>query len=430
MNREDIEKLLGGYATGTLTPEEQQALFEAALNDQELFDALAREQSLRDLLRDPAARGHLLTALDSQPSRWWGALRTRWRLVTVAAATAGIAGLTVFVTLQNVRPPQPMLVAQVKLPAAPPMEPVATPERRQAPTREVGASQAKATALSPPLTAGTPAPKSGPAPSPPLIAGTPAPKPEPAPSPPLIAATPAPKSEPAPSRPPRAQGGMVGGVLGGVVGGVPAPAAEVFADALSMQDARMLFQAPAGAVRSEKSEAAPKQAGPVRAQRVLATANNIAALPADSVAHLGVRYSVLRKLPGGELVGVEPDQNLAAGDEVELQFQTNDSGYLYVMKGGPGGIWQPLVNRHVERLAQVSIPVVESEPAGRRDYLVLFSRQTQPSLGGAAPQSLVARARDNLTRTVSVQERATYVVDKSSDPASQLVAFTFTLNYQ
>ena len=31
MSRDDIQKLLGGYATGTLTAEEQQALFEAAL---------------------------------------------------------------------------------------------------------------------------------------------------------------------------------------------------------------------------------------------------------------------------------------------------------------------------------------------------------------------------------------------------------------
>ena len=52
MNRDDIQKLLGGYATRTLTPDEQQALFEAALDDQQLFDALAREQALRDLLRD------------------------------------------------------------------------------------------------------------------------------------------------------------------------------------------------------------------------------------------------------------------------------------------------------------------------------------------------------------------------------------------
>ena len=47
MKREHVRKLLGGYATGTLTPDEQQALFEAALNDQELFDALAGEEALR-----------------------------------------------------------------------------------------------------------------------------------------------------------------------------------------------------------------------------------------------------------------------------------------------------------------------------------------------------------------------------------------------
>jgi hypothetical protein len=67
MKREDIRKLLGGYATGTLTAEERQALFEAALDDQELFDALTKEQPLRDLLEDPAARARLLAALDDSP---------------------------------------------------------------------------------------------------------------------------------------------------------------------------------------------------------------------------------------------------------------------------------------------------------------------------------------------------------------------------
>ena len=67
MRREDIRKLLGGYATGTLTAEERQALFEAALDDQELFEALVKEQALRELLEDPAARAHLLAALDDGP---------------------------------------------------------------------------------------------------------------------------------------------------------------------------------------------------------------------------------------------------------------------------------------------------------------------------------------------------------------------------
>jgi hypothetical protein len=67
MKREDIRKLLGGYATGTLTAVERQALFEAALDDQELFDALAKEEPLRELLEDPAARARLLAALDDGP---------------------------------------------------------------------------------------------------------------------------------------------------------------------------------------------------------------------------------------------------------------------------------------------------------------------------------------------------------------------------
>ncbi len=66
MSGEDIARLLGGYATGTLTPEEQQALFAAALEDQALFDELTREQALRDVLREPAARAQLLAALEDR----------------------------------------------------------------------------------------------------------------------------------------------------------------------------------------------------------------------------------------------------------------------------------------------------------------------------------------------------------------------------
>ncbi len=40
MTQDEIRRLLGGYATNTLTDGERTALFEAALEDQELFDAL------------------------------------------------------------------------------------------------------------------------------------------------------------------------------------------------------------------------------------------------------------------------------------------------------------------------------------------------------------------------------------------------------
>lgn len=60
----EIRHLLGGYATGTLTEAERAKLFAAALEDQTLFDALAEEQSLKELLDDPEARGYLLAELD------------------------------------------------------------------------------------------------------------------------------------------------------------------------------------------------------------------------------------------------------------------------------------------------------------------------------------------------------------------------------
>ena len=64
MPEKDLEKLLGGYATGTLTEEERKALFEAALHDQGLFNALADEQALKELLDDPVSRRRLLDMLE------------------------------------------------------------------------------------------------------------------------------------------------------------------------------------------------------------------------------------------------------------------------------------------------------------------------------------------------------------------------------
>src|SRR3954469_7940289 len=87
MNRDEVRKLLGGYATGTLTGAEQEALFAAALEDQELFEELVREQPVRDLLCDPASKAELLAALDGvEKKAWW-----QWRPLVAALATAGIA---------------------------------------------------------------------------------------------------------------------------------------------------------------------------------------------------------------------------------------------------------------------------------------------------------------------------------------------------
>ena len=56
----DPKRLLGGYATDSLTEEERSELLLAALDDQELFDALADEEGLRELLESPGARRTLV----------------------------------------------------------------------------------------------------------------------------------------------------------------------------------------------------------------------------------------------------------------------------------------------------------------------------------------------------------------------------------
>ncbi len=127
MSREEIHKLVGGYATGTLTPEERAALFQAALDDQELFDALAGEEALRDLLSDPASKAQVLAALDERTPRWYQ--RIGWlRPAAAALAMAGMAAVGVVWWRQmgpaNVSRSQAPLVAQVR-PTPPPAAPVA-----------------------------------------------------------------------------------------------------------------------------------------------------------------------------------------------------------------------------------------------------------------------------------------------------------------
>jgi hypothetical protein len=129
MTPEQISRLLGGYATGNLTAAEEAALYAAALEDQDLFDALAREQSLRDLLRDPGARAHLLAALDGAKEPWY----RRWAVWQKAAAVAMAVCLCAAVVIgirtwrHGVARPQPVLLATANPPAAPAARDMAPP---------------------------------------------------------------------------------------------------------------------------------------------------------------------------------------------------------------------------------------------------------------------------------------------------------------
>jgi hypothetical protein len=101
MKDEDIQNLLGGFATDTLTDRERELLFTAALNNQELFDALANDQALRDLLSDPASRRQLLQALEPRKREAFAWLR---RPLVWAVAVSATTALVVAVAIRQGRP--------------------------------------------------------------------------------------------------------------------------------------------------------------------------------------------------------------------------------------------------------------------------------------------------------------------------------------
>jgi hypothetical protein len=71
MTPRELEKLLGGYAAGSLSEEERGALLRASLEDQQLFDVLADEEAMRDALADPVFRGRMRALLRAGEEPGW-----------------------------------------------------------------------------------------------------------------------------------------------------------------------------------------------------------------------------------------------------------------------------------------------------------------------------------------------------------------------
>ena len=124
-NHDRAEKLIGGWVAGTLTKEERKLLLDASLSNQALFDALADEEGMRELLADPTVRRQLsaLLASSSQPvaaapaslETWW---RWLFRPAPIAAFSAGVLAVLAFVVVRPafIEKPAPS-VAAVVLPA-------------------------------------------------------------------------------------------------------------------------------------------------------------------------------------------------------------------------------------------------------------------------------------------------------------------------
>lgn len=300
---DDVRKLLGGYATGTLSSEEKQLLFDAALHDDQLFAALADEHALKELLDDSGVRAQVLRATEEPRFTVAGAFRDWFERPKAKALAATGAVLLTVIGVRSIRQAdQPeQQVAEVRLsppaqpatgPASPPeSKPEAAPVRRQTlPARKFSTpekAEAEQSAANP-----------------------------------VVAQAPAP-----PSPPER-----------GVVGGVPGSGPPTFQ---TVNPFRMSDEArPATAAAPAKSATFERVAG-------------------TGVTPL--RYELLRKEADGEFRAVPADYEFAAGDIVRVQVtSTRDGAVALTAAGVPVASGQAAANTPTILPAGEGITITDS----------------------------------------------------------------------
>jgi hypothetical protein len=427
MSPQEIKKLLGGYATGTLTAEEQQALFAAALEDQELFDALAREQSLRDLLRDPAARAKLLSALDAPARRlgFWQLLR---RPMVAGPATACVVAIAAVAVWQGTRvapmkSAAPMIVAELRNeppPTAPPTE-IPPPANRPQSGRPAGVLKSSPTARLTRSTAPPPAPQ---APVPQGLQDSALRKDQVAATAPATPTFMARKAEAEAVASPRSAGVAsvdVQATQATVQGTVSLDARTLFygnqlttgANAFVPQSGAGIGGGGGGAAPPTIRPAPPPEDTPTR------TAKSVASLAGSITAnapHLGVRVSILRGTSEADL-----STPLDPGEAVRLKLIPNADGFVYVADGA-----QMVASGAVQRLKPFVTPELRFEGSGQKQLYVLLSRRPQT----VAPESIGTLARGDLVETSSGQEPATYVVTGTREAAALRVVVPVTLTWR
>ena len=359
MSRDDIQKLLGGYATDTLSDAERRALFEAALEDQELFDTLAKEQALRDVLQDPSARQQLIDALG--PAREPFAARA-WRRLRQPAVLAMAGGLAVLLIVGG------LVLRQTKRAA----RPVAIMADAIAPRNEVS----------------TAASQGVPSPAPRKVFHPPAariPKP-PLPAPPMLSAqreissanlSVAPATAPPP--PPAvalARSAPAGAAEGGrqLLPAMPMPTHSFIASG----GARMAKMSPAKAKASGASVAATRP----------------------------IEYTLLLKDDKGVYSQVPSGTVFRAGDSVRLQVEARQTGYIYLLQRDSTGVWNLVASQPVETAQRYELPSsdgLESDTAAHLELLLVLSRAEEPAF--AAPETadvdaLASKAQASLKITL------------------------------
>jgi hypothetical protein len=322
----DFKKLVGGYATGTLTAEERQALFQAALQDQGLFDALAREEALREALSDPAARARLLAALDWR--RWWWSVPVRALAAAAALSIGVLAGYWAW--HPHLRPAvrEVAAVRPVAAPGAAENAPASAPTAKlRAPVRRLPARSAPVRQSSPGKVTAQPA-----VPSPSRAMGSLA---------------------PTPAAPPPA----------------PATEAQVQAQPTSVEvtaASRPVPQAP-------QSGAAGNNFRPARRSMVASAGASVAG---------PLRWTVLRGRDDepGAFEPIEPEE-LREGDTIELRLESALEGEISVAVGPPPGmVPMALADTHIVPGQAVVTPPIGPVGPGERFLTLRLTRLQAPTI--------------------------------------------------
>ncbi len=489
MREPNLEKLLGGYATGTLTDAERKALLEAALEDQALFNALSDEQALKDLLDDPASRRRILATLDkaSAPSTagvaGWRAPILAWLKRPANLGLAGSLATAVLAVLVVTNLPQesrvdeqsefsPTLRQELEQAKSSPPE-----VQREEDAVRVKNEGAKGNVGSYRTAADKKAKKASPSFAEEAVVADervssvtnlgqqPLEPPEPiSPSARLQVAKVAPGAHP--------QAGKEGARVERLRG--------LRRELAQRESARALFYARAAGPTVERKPAREKPGGqisPRDSQALRAPVHEDVSSEVEAFGEaaglvasgqpvsrpLGLRYSVLKREPGGDFQEIDPEGPIWPDDELRLTVEANVEGYLYVLRESPTGEVSVLFPTHlVGRGASSTGRVVARrravipergtlkarEVAPPHQVILVFSREPlaemealraetrkEPKRRFASGQlsSLLARVRSGAESQRLIVEKvgpqgptpaleiATYVVDPAPSQASSVM---------
>ena len=159
-----------------------------------------------------------------------------------------------------------------------------------------------------------------------------------------------------------------------------------------------------------------------------------AAVP--SAGNLGVRYGLLRRGADGEYRSAPLDTTLHPGDAVRVRLEPNDAGYVYLFERDATGGWRLAATERVEPRQPSFLPAagaLQYDSPGRKELLLVLSRQEDPALAGMETAQLdaLARAGDaGILHAAASSEDSAYAVETRPQTGPQRVAFEIILEYR